>query len=77
MDYYLDRLEALHPRLKSTEFVSTLIANIKSVRDLAADAEGRVLTEQVKKMRDLANASEAVALGPVDSDGKIISSSSN
>jgi hypothetical protein len=78
MDYYLDRLETLHPRLKSTEFVSTLIANIKIVRDLAADAEGRVLTEEeVKKMRDLANASEAVALGPVDSDGKIISSSSN
>ena len=68
----------MHPRLKSTEFVSTLIANIKSVRDLAADAEGRVLTEdEVKKMRDRANASEAVALGPVDSDGKIITSSSN
>ncbi len=78
MDYYLDRLETLHPRLKSTEFVSTLIANIKSVRDLAADAEGRVLTEdEIKKMRDLANASEAAALGPVDSDGKIISSPSN
>jgi hypothetical protein len=78
MDYYLDRLETLHPRLKKTEFVSTLTANLKSVRDLAANAEGRAPTEdEVKKMRDLANSIEAVALGGVDSDGKIISSSGN
>jgi hypothetical protein len=78
MDYYIDRLETLHPRLKKTEFVSTLTANIKSVRDLAANAEGRAPTEdEVKKMRDLANDIEAVALSPVDSDGKIMSSSIN
>ena len=77
MDYYIDRLETLHPRLKKTEFVSTLISEHQELRDLAADAEGRVPTEdEVKKMRDLANAIEAVALGPVDSDGKIITSSS-
>ena len=76
MDYYIDRLDNLHPRLKKTEFVSTIISRIKSLRDLAAEAQGRPPTEaDVKKMRDLANAIESVALGPVDSDGKILSSS--
>jgi len=76
MDYYIDRLDTLHPRLKKTEFVSTITSRIKSLRDLAAEAEGRAPTEsEVKKMRDLANSIESVALGPVDSDGKILSSS--
>jgi hypothetical protein len=76
MDYYIDRLDNLHPRLKKTEFVSTIISRIKSLRDLAAEAQGRPPSEaDVKKMRDLANAIESVALGPVDSDGKILSSS--
>jgi hypothetical protein len=76
MDYYTDRLDTLHPRLKKTEFVSTLTSRIKNLRDLATEAQGRPPSEvQVKKMRDLANSIEAVALGPVDSDGKILSSS--
>jgi hypothetical protein len=76
MDYYVDRLDTLHPRLKKTEFVATITSQIKSLRDLAAEAHGRPPTEaEVKKMRDLANATESVALGPVDSDGKILSSS--
>jgi hypothetical protein len=77
MDYYIDRLDTLHPRLRKTEFVSTLISRIKSLRDLAAEAEGRTPTEiEVKKMRDLANSIESIALGPVDSDGKILSTPS-
>jgi hypothetical protein len=76
MDYYVDRLDTLHPRLKKTEFVATITAQLKSLRDLAAEAQGRPPTEaEVQKMRDLANATESVALGPVDSDGKILSSS--
>jgi hypothetical protein len=78
MDYYIDRLETLHPRLKKTEFVSTIISKVKGIRDIAADAQGQVPSEaEVATMRDLANGLEAVALGPVDSDGKIISSSTN
>jgi hypothetical protein len=73
MEYYLDRLETLHPRLKKTEFVSGLIAGVKDLRDLATEAAGRTPTEaEVKKMRDLANGIEHVALGPVDSDGNIL-----
>jgi hypothetical protein len=76
MDYYIDRLDTLHPRLKKTEFVSTITSRIKSLRDLAAEGQGRPPTEtDVKKMRDLANEIESVALGPVDSDGKVLSSS--
>ena len=78
MEYYIDRLETLHPRLKKTEFVSTIISKIKGIRDIAAGAQGQVPSEaEVTTMRDLANGIEAVALGPVDSDGKIISSSIN
>jgi hypothetical protein len=77
MDYYIDRLDTLHPRLKKTEFVSTLTSKIKSLRDLAAEAEGRAPAEaEIKKMCDLANSIEAVALGPVDSGGKILSTPS-
>jgi hypothetical protein len=77
MDYYIDRLDTLHPRLKKTEFVSTFTSKIKSLRDLAAEAQGRTPTEaEVKTMRDLANSIEAIALGPVDSNGKILPTSS-
>ena len=52
MDYYIDRLDTLHPRLKKTEFVATITSQIKSLRDLAAEAQGRPPTEaEVKKMR--------------------------
>jgi hypothetical protein len=76
MDYYIDRLDTLHPRLKKTEFVSTITSRIKNLRELAAGTSGRAPTEsEVNKMRDLANSIESVALGPVDTDGKIHSPS--
>lgn len=72
MDYYLDRLQTLHPRLKKTEFVSTLTAKLKDLLTLTTSTAGQPSEADVKKMRDLANEIEAVALGPVDSDGKIL-----
>ena len=72
MDYYLDRLNTLHPRLKKTEFVSTFTARLKDLLALTASTAGHPGEADVKKMRDLANEIEAVALGPVDSDGKIL-----
>ncbi len=72
IDYYVDRLETLHPRLRKTEFVSLMIARLKEIRDIAAQTEGRAPTAaEVTKMRDLANALEAVALGPVDDEGRV------
>jgi len=72
MDYYLDRLQTLHPRLKKTEFVSTITAKLKDLLTLTTFTAGQPSEADVKKMRDLANEIEAVALGPVDSDGKIL-----
>jgi len=73
MDYYIDRLETLHPRLKKTEFVSQLTAKLKELRTLATGPDGKIPSEaEVKKMRDVANQLEEIALGPVDSEGKIL-----
>jgi hypothetical protein len=74
MDYYLDRLDTLNPRLKKTEFVTNLIARVKDIRAVALTAEGRPPTqEEVNTFRDLANDLEAIALGPVDAEGRILS----
>jgi len=72
MDYYIDRLETLHPRLKKTEFVATLLLKLKDLRTLATAVQGRAPKEgEVKQMCELANQIEAIALGPVDEEGKI------
>jgi len=73
MEYYLDRLSTLHPRLQKTEFVSTLNSKLKGLVNLATSAQNQTPTEEeVKKMRDLANEMEAIVLGTVDGEGKII-----
>lgn len=70
MDYFLDRLSTLHPRLKKTEFVKTLTERIKGIRNLTAENQGSILSpEQVAKVRDLANEAEAAAVAKVDEEG--------
>jgi len=70
MDYFLDRLSTLHPRLKKTEFVKTLTERIKEIRNLTAENQGSVLSpDQVAKVRDLANEAEAAAVAKVDEEG--------
>lgn len=70
MDYFLDRLSTLHPRLKKTELVSTLIERIKAIRAVIIETAGAPPTrDQVAKMRDLANEAESVATARVDSEG--------
>lgn len=72
MDYYIDRLDTLHPRLKKTEFVSTITTKLKTLRELAASAATRGPTQKdVQEMRTLANEIETIILGPVDDDGRI------
>jgi hypothetical protein len=52
--------------------VTVLIAKLKELRLLASPADGKPpAPEQVRKMRDLANQIEAIALGPVDEEGRI------
>lgn len=73
MEYYLDRLSTLHPRLRKTEFVTVLIAKLKELTAVATGAKDQTPTEaEVKKMRDIVNEMEAIVLGPVDADGKIV-----
>lgn len=73
IDYYLDRLDTLHPRLKKTELVTTMIARLKELRTLATPSPGQTLTiDDVKKMQELSNQLMAIALGPVDSEGNIL-----
>jgi len=70
IDYFLDRLSTLHPRLKKTEFVKTLTERIRGIRNLIAENQGQVLTpDQVAKIRDLANEAEDAAVAKVDEEG--------
>lgn len=70
MDYFLDRLSTLHPRLKKTEFVRTLTEKIRGIRDLTASNQGAVFSpEQVAKASALANEAEAAAVAKVDEEG--------
>lgn len=72
MDYYLDRLSTLHPRMLKTQFVTTLTAKLTELLALVSSTSDRAPNvEEVGRMRDLANAMEAVALAPVDSEGNI------
>jgi len=44
MDYFLDRLDTLHPRLKKTEMVTVLANRLKEIRSAADEAGGEALT---------------------------------
>lgn len=71
MDYFLDRLDTLHPRLKKTEMVTVLTNRIKEIRAAATEAGGKPLTAgQVEKIRGLANEAEATATARVDEEGR-------
>jgi len=70
LDYFLDRLSTLHPRLKKTEFVKTLTDRLKGIRNLIAENQGALLgPDQVAKVRDLADEAEIAAVSKVDEEG--------
>lgn len=70
LEYFLDRLSTLHPRLKKTEFVKVLTERLMGILNLISENQGQVLTpEQVAKVRDLANEAEAAAVARVDEEG--------
>ena len=73
MDYYIDRLDTLHPRLRKTEFVTVITVKLRELRTLASSAEGRTPTEaEIIALRNLADAIEAIVFGPVNAEGAII-----
>jgi hypothetical protein len=50
-----------------------MIAKLKELQALGLDAPNGIPTESdVKKLRDLANEIESIALGPVDAEGHIV-----
>jgi len=73
MEYFLDRLDTLNPRLKATEMVTEFTDRIKKIRLLAIETQGAIPTpEQVAKMRKLADEAEQIATAKVDGDGKLL-----
>jgi len=72
MDYFLDRLETLNPRLKKTELVTAITAKLKAIRALAAEIGDRAPKEdEIARFRQLADEAEALAMSSVDDEGRI------
>jgi len=70
VEYFLDRLSTLHPRLKKTEFVKTLNERLRGILNIIVASQGRDLTEeQVATIRTLADEAEAAAVSKVDEEG--------
>jgi len=73
MEYFLDRLDTLNPRLKATEMVTEFTDRIKKIRLVAIETQGATPSpEQVAKMRKLADEAEQIATAKVDGDGKLL-----
>jgi hypothetical protein len=73
MDYFLDRLQTLNPRLKSTELVTGITSRLQTIRAIAGEASGRAPTlSEVQRMRDLAMEINRTMTAKVDSEGRII-----
>jgi len=73
MDYFIDRLETLNPRLKRTELVTLLLANMKTIRAIAAQREGSPPTSsEVQEMRKLVNEMVRASMSQVDAEGRIV-----
>ncbi len=73
MDYFLDRLSTLNPRLKNTELVTAIVSRLQSVRAIAGQAADRAPSvSEVEQMRDLAIEINKITSAQVDTDGRII-----
>jgi len=75
MDYYLDRLSTLSPRLKNTELYTAITSRLQTIRAIAEESADRPPTQQdVERMRDLAIEINDAVSAHVDEQGKIIKS---
>jgi len=73
MDYFLERLTTLNPRLRNTELVTAITSRLQTIRKIAGDAEGRPPTKsEVEQMRDLAVEINEIMSSRVDRDGRIV-----
>lgn len=73
VEYFLDRLDTLNPRLKKTAMVTAFIARIREIRLVLVETEGQTPTvAQVERLKKLADLAEAVATARVDADGRFL-----
>jgi hypothetical protein len=73
MDYYLDRLQTLNPRIKNSEVVTGITSRLETIRAITAEASGRAPSlSEVQRMRDLAIEINQTMSAPVDNEGRII-----
>lgn len=71
MDYFLDRLSTLNPRLRNTELVNALVSRLEAIRKIAGDAGDRAPSKsEVAQMRDLAVEINEMMSARVDQDGR-------
>ncbi len=73
LDYYLDRLSTLNPRLKNTELCTAITSRLQTIRAIAEESADRPPTQQdVERMRDLAVEINNAVSARVDNQGQII-----
>ena len=73
MDYFLERLSTLNPRLKDTELVTSLTSRLEAIRKIAGGAADRAPSRsEVEQMRDLAVEINTIMSARVNQDGQIV-----
>jgi hypothetical protein len=73
MDYFLERLSTLNPRLKNTELVHSIISRLEAIRKIAGAAGDRAPSRsEVAQMRDLAVEINEMMSARVDQDGRFV-----
>ena len=73
MDYFLDRLSTLNPRLKNTELATAISSRLQTIRKIAGDAADRAPSKsEVEQMRDLAVEINTIMSARVDQEGQIV-----
>jgi len=73
MEYFLDRLSTLHPRMKSTELVTGMTNRLTALRELGLSTQGRAPSlQEVEQMRDLADEIFFISVSPVNEEGRIV-----
>ncbi len=73
MDYFLERLSTLNPRLKNTELATAITSRLQTIRKIAGDAADRAPSKsEVEQMRDLAVEINTIMSARVDQAGQIV-----
>lgn len=73
MDYFLDRLSTLNPRLKNTDLYTAINSRLQTIRAIAGEAGSRPPTKkEVERMRDLAIEINDAMSARVDDHGRIL-----